>query len=303
MTDNDPAKSADVDLTPETSIEEEFEDKDIEDIEDPRIRQAAKEAREDDDAQDDDAADEHVQEVRLKDEPQDETSFEQDVSEQAAAGDAKAKAQQARDNRSKSPAEVHRELTSDGGPDADAAQETAGTPLSTPRDSDTPTDASAPQGGADAASAPVDDVATTRYDADEAASEAADDPMAGMDAPEDYDPLAVEDDVTADDIDFEDQDWNLGGEREDGLINFKGTYMQLSEPDDDASINLLERIQTLEAEERMRTIISTIVDKPDMTQAPAGSDVPRIEDMKPFERAALAGRCLEFVGLSDFEDF
>lgn len=99
--------------------------------------------------------------------------------------------------------------------------------------------------------------------------------------------------------DLEQQDWTLGQEKEDKLINFKGTKFLLSEPDDDDVLDIIAQQPGEEPDPKanMLKLCQAAIKAPELTPG-------RWErEMNMSERIGLTMRVSQYMGLEDFMDF
>jgi hypothetical protein len=98
---------------------------------------------------------------------------------------------------------------------------------------------------------------------------------------------------------LEEQEWTLGGEIEDEVINFKGTQFLLSEPEDDDILDIIAQQpgQTVDPKANMLKMCQAAVKAPEITPQ-------RWENqMNMSERLGLTMRVAQFIGIEDFMDF
>lgn len=98
---------------------------------------------------------------------------------------------------------------------------------------------------------------------------------------------------------LEEQDWTLGEEKEDELIDFKGTQFLLHEPDDDDILDIIAQQpgQTVDPKANMLKMCQAAVKAPEIT-------AERWENhMNMSERLGLTMRVAQYIGIEDFMDF
>lgn len=98
---------------------------------------------------------------------------------------------------------------------------------------------------------------------------------------------------------LEEQEWTLGQEIEDQLINFKGTKFLLSEPDDDDVLDIIAQApgQEINPKANMLKLCQAAIKAPELTAS-------RWEhEMNMSERIGLTMRVSQFMGIEDFMDF
>ena len=104
-----------------------------------------------------------------------------------------------------------------------------------------------------------------------------------------------------DDVDPEElaeQEWTLGGEPDQEVIQFKGMKFLVEDPDDDAVLNMMAEAEMGEGDtsERMFQLVSSAVVEPEVTPE-------RWRDLRMSERIGLMVRVSEAIGLADMMDF
>ena len=111
----------------------------------------------------------------------------------------------------------------------------------------------------------------------------------------------TDEELDPDDIDpaeLEEQEWTLGGERGDKLIEFKGMKFLLSEPDDDELLDIIgaEPDEEVSASENMRELCQATIEAPTLTD-------DRWDGLNLAERLGLMMEVSQYVGLDEFMDF
>ena len=112
-------------------------------------------------------------------------------------------------------------------------------------------------------------------------------------------------DLTAQDPDdisieeLESQEWTLGEEKADELIEFKGTKFLLTEPDDDDVLDIIAQQpgQEIDAKANMLKLVRAAVAAPEIT------DDRWENQMNMSERLGLTMRVSQYIGIDDFMDF
>lgn len=112
------------------------------------------------------------------------------------------------------------------------------------------------------------------------------------------DPLEGADPANIDPAKLEEQEWTLGGEKGDELIEFKGMQFLLTEPDDDKLLDVIggEPGEDVSASARMKEMCQLTIEAPTLTDA-------RWENLNIAERLGLMLEVSEYVGLNEFMDF
>jgi hypothetical protein len=128
------------------------------------------------------------------------------------------------------------------------------------------------------------------------------DPFTGDDddvaeAMADWSELTTADEIDPDTFDFEDQDFEkMEGYGDDAVIEFNGLYYHLVKPDDNQAQALFAKMQgTTDQGQMFDLIIEEVVAQPDMSA--------KLPTWDFWNRAALSGRCMQFLGLSDMGEF
>lgn len=108
---------------------------------------------------------------------------------------------------------------------------------------------------------------------------------------------ASPDEVSVEEL--EEQEWTLGQEIEDELIDFKGTKFLLSEPEDDDVLDIIAQApgQEIDPKANMLKLCQAAIKAPELT-------AQRWEhQMNMSERIGLTMRVSQFMGIEDFMDF
>ncbi|MDL0133524.1 hypothetical protein [Halobacterium salinarum] len=103
----------------------------------------------------------------------------------------------------------------------------------------------------------------------------------------------------SDDIDIQDleeQDWTLGGDDHQEVIEFGGMEFLVQDPDDDDVLNMMAGGGGDEPSQRMFELVQSATVAPEMT-------LERWQDMRTSERIGLAMRISQAIGLNDMMDF
>lgn len=95
------------------------------------------------------------------------------------------------------------------------------------------------------------------------------------------------------DEELESQDWTLGGDADEEIVECFGMQWRMVEPMEQSQVDTLVTPQG--GGDVMREWCETII------QAPAITD-DRWEEMKPKERTLLTDKCMTFFGFDDFVD-
>ena len=105
------------------------------------------------------------------------------------------------------------------------------------------------------------------------------------------------DDISIEEL--ESQEWTLGEEKEDELIEFKGTRFLLREPDDDDVLDIIAQQpgQEVDAKANMLKLVRAAVEAPEIT------DERWENQMNMSERLGLTMRVSQYIGIEDFMDF
>lgn len=98
---------------------------------------------------------------------------------------------------------------------------------------------------------------------------------------------------------LEEQEWTLGEEKEDELVEFKGTRFLLREPEDDEILDIIAQQpgQTVDPKANMLKMCQAAIAAPEIT-------ADRWENqMNMSERLGLTMRVAQYIGIEDFMDF
>lgn len=111
-------------------------------------------------------------------------------------------------------------------------------------------------------------------------------------------PLDGADPSNIDPAQLEEQEWTLGGDKGDEVIQFKDMVFLLSEPDDDALLDIIggEPDEQQSASENMRELCQATIKSPTLTDK-------RWDGLNLAERLGLMMEVSDFIGLDEFMDF